>query len=40
VSEVVLDWKLYWILIVIAAYYKNGTNGGTPESHARNDGNR
>jgi hypothetical protein len=26
-------------LIVIPSYYNNGTNDGTPESHARNDGN-
>jgi hypothetical protein len=25
--------------LVVSSYYKNGTNDGTPESHARNDGN-
>jgi TRAP-type mannitol/chloroaromatic compound transport system substrate-binding protein len=29
------DWKLHWILIVTPPYYKNITNDGTSESHAR-----
>jgi hypothetical protein len=31
-----LDWKLYCI---VSSAHKDGTNDGTPESHARNDGN-
>jgi hypothetical protein len=33
------DVKLHWIMIIILPHYDSETNYGTPESHARNDGN-
>jgi hypothetical protein len=32
-----LAWKLHWI--IVSSPYKNGTNDGTLESHAKNYGN-